>query len=207
MAVIAMPTTLILGRQLFRQRRFDLSEVSEVTGKQATRLFGPPKWGMSIGSPSPLSMEMSAIWEGMLMKLRGSINVLSAWDVNKPVPRGTMRGSPTLLSAAAAGAVSLSITGGGVSTTLKMGDWLQVGAGFGTSQLVKVTDDMVFSITGLGTVFFEPPIRKVIAGGAAVTWNMPLGHYRLAGNEFSWNAVAGAILSEGYGGDFMEDFG
>ena len=50
MAVITMPTTLILGRQAFKQRRFDISEVSDITGKQAARLLGPPRWGVSIAS-------------------------------------------------------------------------------------------------------------------------------------------------------------
>ena len=207
MAVITMPTTLILGRQAFKQRRFDISEVSDITGKQAARLLGPPRWGVSIASPSNMSRDNGNIWEAMLMQLRGSINILAVWDVNKPAPMGTMRGTPTLSANATAGATSLALTGTGASTTLKIGDWLQVGTGHGNSQLVKVITNVTFSAGGVGSVTVEPPLRKLISSGQPIAWDKPVGYYRMVGSEFSWNAVPGAILTEGYGVELLEDFG
>jgi hypothetical protein len=207
MSVITMSTALILGKQAFRQRRFDLSEVSDITGKQATRLLGPPRWGVSIAAPQNGSMENGALWEGLLMQLRGGVNVLATWDVNKPAPRGTMRGTPTLSANATAGAVSIALTGTGANTTIKTGDWLQIGTGHSTSQLVKAIADVTFSAGGTGSVSIEPPIRKQINSGSSVVWDKSLGYYRMVGNEFSWNAVPGAILTEGYAIDLMEDFG
>jgi hypothetical protein len=207
MAVITMSTSLILGRQVFKQRRFDISEISDATGKMAVRLFGPPKWGMTIGSPASMSMLNGSLWESMLLRLRGGVNVLAAWDVNKPAPLGTMRGTPTLSAHATAGATSIALTGTGASTTLKQGDWLQVGTGHGTSQLVKVVADVTFSGGGTGSVTIEPPIRKQINSGSSVYWDKSLGYYRMVGNEVTWNAVPGAILTEGYGAELLEDFG
>ena len=207
MAVITMPTNIYLGRQAYRQRRFDILEVSEPTGKQSARVFGPPRWGVAFASTSPTSMENGRQFEALLMRLRGGVNILAMWDFNKPAPLGTMRGAPTLSGNAIAGATVLALTGAGVSKTLLAGDWLQVGTGHGTSQLFKVVVDVTLSAGGTGSVTVEPPVRKQLNTGSVVLWDKPLGYYRMTGQEFAWNAVPGAILTEGYSVELLEDFG
>lgn len=206
MSIVAMPATLFVGRQTFGQRRYDMMEQSDPTGAQAARLFGPPRWSMLISSPPKMSLLNGGIWESMLSQLRGSVNVLSAWDLNKPAPLGTARGSPTLSANATAGASSISVTGFTASGTLKQGDWLQVGAGLGTSQLVKVTADITLNGSGAGTVSIEPPIRKQINSGSAVAWDKSLGYYRMEGRGFSWDAIPGDLAVTGYECSFVETF-
>lgn len=206
MSTITMPAALRVGAQSFGQERFDLVERSDATGDTSVRLFGPPRWTMGLAAKSGLDLADAGVWEVLLIQLRGSVNVLAAWDVNKPAPLGTARGSPTLSANATAGASSISVTGFTAAGTLKQGDWLQVGTGVGTSQLVKVTADITLNGSGAGSVAVEPPIRKQINSGATVTWDKPLGYYRMQAKGFSWDAVPGFLASSGFACDFLETF-
>jgi hypothetical protein len=60
-------------------------------------------------SPAGLSVNGGG-WQSLGMQLRGKTNQLALWNIARPVPLGTMRGTMTLSSAAAQGATSLSIT-------------------------------------------------------------------------------------------------
>lgn len=206
MATITMSASLLVGNQSFGQQRYDISEVSEPTGAQAVRLFGPPRWRMSMSAPRFISLRNAGLWEAMLSQLRGGVNVLAAWDVNKPAPLGTARGTPTLSAIAAAGATSISVTGFSANGTLLAGDWLQIGAGVGSSQLVKVVADVTLNGTGAGTVTIEPPLRQQFAGATAITWDKALGYYRLVGKGFDWQAIPGFAAAEGFESEFLETF-
>lgn len=62
--------------------------------------------------------------------------------------------------------------------TLLAGDWLQIGTGVGTSQLVKAVADATAAIDGTMTVTFEPPLRIAFSGGAAVACEKPVGYFK-----------------------------
>jgi len=113
--------------------------------------------------------EQGAAIEAFLGRLRGRVNTTPLFHFRRRVPRGTMRGTPTLEAAAAQGASSLSITATG---TLKEGDMLGVGG-----LLLMVAEDCAAS-GGIITVPLVNRLRIALADNAAVTWNAPTAPFR-----------------------------
>lgn len=190
MTVITLSTTLPLGvGSGLGQRRFDLSGSSESTGAEQGRLLGPPRWSLQLVQPPNLTLRDAGRWQALLMKLRGKVNRLAAFDPVRVAPAGTLRGSPTITSSIAIGATSLAISG--TTGTLLQGDLLQLGTGIGTSQLVMVVEDCTHA-----AVTFEPPARIAFSNGTAITWDRPLAYFRLAGETSSWAyGPAGKVVS------------
>jgi hypothetical protein len=187
-SVIAWPTTLAPGPGSgFGQARYDLSFMSDATGAQQDRVLGPPRWQLSIVQPSVLPADLAGQWQAVIMRLRGRVNHLAAWNFGRPRPLGTLSGPLTLNASAAVGAVVLVVTGGTPGATMLRGDLLQVGTGLGTSQAVMVTDDAVVSGGGLITLATEPPLRTAFAGGAAITLEKPLAYFKLTTTGSTWN--------------------
>lgn len=208
MTIIAMSSTLagIIGDFRMGQKRFDLNEMSDSTGATKTRLLGPPRWQLGIAAPSNgLSLANASEWEATILLLRGGVNHFSAWDINRPLPRGTARGTWTLNGAHSAGATSISIaaTGQNLLTLLK-GDWFQIGSGL-TGQLVKVVADTSFS-TSVATVTVEPPLRTGYTGGTAITYNQALAHYKMITDAPQWSVRPGWNTQTGYAIDLMEQW-
>lgn len=180
MTVITLSTSLPIGvGSGLGQQRFDLAGTSESTGAEQGRLLGPPRWSMQLVQPPSMTLRDAGRWQALLMKLRGKVNRLAAFDPVRVAPAGTLRGSPTLTSDIAIGATSLAISG--TTGTLLQGDLLQIGTGIGTSQLVMVVEDG--SHAG---VTFEPPTRIAFTSTTAITWNRPLAYFRLAGETSNW---------------------
>lgn len=95
----------------------------------------------------------------------------------------------TMHSAGSLGAASLDLenaqlevgsaySGFAPGATLLAGDWLQIGSGLGTSQLVKAVADAAAAESGAMTVTFEPPLRKAHLAAVAVTWDKPVAYYK-----------------------------
>lgn len=161
---------------------------------------------MSMESPSKIDAASMDVWRAMLIQLRGKVNHLAAWDVNRPAPRGTCRGTMTLSGAHAKGATTLVIAVTGQNgLTLVPGDWLQIGSGL-TGQLVMVVVGGTAN-TATITVTVEAPIRinGGYAGGTAVTWDKALGHYKMTSDSIQWVADGGLLMS-GAGIDLMEQW-
>jgi hypothetical protein len=188
MAIITLPTGMLFGAGSgMGQRRYDQQTGSDSTGAGQARSFGPPRWRLSLISPAKLRPAEAALWEAVLLGLRGRLNHLAAHDVGKPAPLGTRRGTLTLGAAASAGDTSINVTGSG---TLLTGDWLGIGSGLGTSQLVKVMADAAGA-----TVVIEPPLRTAFSGGAAVTWDKPVAYYKTTSDPGLWTYNAGGLQS------------
>lgn len=188
MAIITIPTTLALGAGCeIGEVRSDSIDGSDASQIEQARVHGPPRWTMMLTSPPNTFGAGAEQWASLRTRLLGSINVLAAPPVPRVEPRGTMRGTMTLQSAAAAGASSMTImsVGQGAATLLD-GDWLQVGTGLGTSQLVRVNADAV-ATTGVITVTFDHVLRTAYPAGTAVTWSRPVGYWRRADTETRWS--------------------
>lgn len=203
MSIITMSTVVsqTMGLFVIGQQNYEIEDTSDTTGASSTRIFAPPRWTLSLGSIDPLTPVQSVEWEAMMLKMRGTVNRLAVWDVSRPTPRGTISGSLTLSGSYAIGAFSLNIAG--ASGTLKVGDWLQIGTGLGTSQLVKVMADATAS-AGIITVTVEPPLRIAFSGGTAVTFNQPVCYYKTVGKSHSYGAVAGSLNYSGHALDLIE---
>lgn len=83
------------------------------------------------------------------------------------VPRGTLRGAPTLSAGAARGDLQLVLATAGATDTLKAGDMIGVGG-----QLFQVFQDCV-AVASVLTVPLVNRVRATIASASAVTWNSP----------------------------------
>ena len=158
--------------------------------------FVAERWVLSVTLPQRARLDAGQV-EAFFFRLRGGVHRVRAWHFGRPVPRGTMRGSPTLSAQVTRGGTSLPITGGTASSTLKAGDMLGVGG-----QLFMVAEDITLNGSGAGTVAVVHRVRSTIASGSAVTWNKPTGDFVMP----AWLASvshAGAVL-EGAAFDFEE---
>lgn len=117
--------------------------------------------------------------EAFFDRLKGQANRVILWNLQRPTPFGTMRGSPTLKTAAAQFANTLSIqtTAG---ATLRAGD--MIGAG---QQLFRVLADATANGSGVLTAEVAPRVRAAagIAAGSAVTWSSPTAPFRLTNSD------------------------
>lgn len=198
MAIITLPTGMLFGAGSgVEQVTYDITNGSAVTGADQPVSFGPARWGLTLLAPDRLRPAEAALWEGLSLQLRGRLNVLACHDPGKTAPRGTRRGTLALGAAAAAGVATINVTGTG---SLLVGDWLQIGTGLGTSQLVKVVAD-----TTTATVTIEPPLRRAYPSGTVVTWDRPLGYWRRGPERVRWTYTAGA-LQQGFSLQFVEAF-
>ena len=205
MAIITLPAGLRIQSCTIGQTRHDILELSEATGHQAARTFGPARWRMAITSPQAMRQADAVVWESLLLRLRGGINHLAIGDPVRKVPRGTMRGTLTLSGTHTAGLTTLTITGGAgqANTTLLAGDWLQIGSGL-TGQLVKVVTDATANGSGVISAVVEPPLRIQYATSTAVTWNTPIAHFRATSSP-QW-AYSPGLVAGGFALDLLESW-
>ena len=203
MAIIQMPSGLLLKRLSMGQKRYDLASDSSDTGNSSTRLLAPPRWTMTFTSDDRMDTLQATAWEALALQLRGRVNTLEAWDYGKPAPLGTLRGSITLSAAHAAGATTLNLVAAGqVGKTLLAGDWLRLGTGLGSSQLVKVVVGGTTNGSGAVTVTVEPPLRYAFSSGVSVTWDKPTTFYKQVQQTGGW-AYEGATQG-GFSFDLIE---
>lgn len=201
MSVITFPSTLKVEKSTWSQVRLDLA-FSSVFGSQAAEINGP-LWEVMISSPAMLEND-SGDWQALIMQLRGQTNQLALWNTGRSTPRGTMRGTMTLNSAAVQGATSLSIIAATeAGNALVTGDLLGVGSGV-TQQVVMVVVGGTADISGIINVTTEPPLRNALLLGAAVTWNKPCALFRRKKSTASWDYES--ILASGFGLELIEDW-
>ena len=87
-----------------------------------------------------------------------------------------------------------------------MGDWLQIGTGIGTSQLIKVAADAAANGSGVITVSIEPPMRLAFSSGTPVTWDKPVAYYKANGNRATYRPEPGSLLYSGHSLDLIEQW-
>lgn len=161
---------------------------------------------MSLSPPQMKDKDSeSGVWQALLLQIAGKTNQLSVWNLARPAPIGTMRGTMTLNASAAQGATTLAIVASGENAkTLLQGDLLGLGSGT-TQQVVMVTADATSNGSGVISVSTEPPLRTAFAGGAAVTWDKPKALFRVTQSKSSWDYSPGVIVS-GFALDLIEDW-
>jgi hypothetical protein len=121
-----------------------------------------------------------------MMKLRGGLNTFTIHDFTRPLPKGTMRGSPTLGSAVTAGDSTLTIDAGisQAGKTLLAGDWLGLGG-----QLLMVSENVTFDGAGVADVDVEPPVRVDVISGTSVVYNKPTCEFKSEGVDAGFDAL------------------
>lgn len=192
MAIITAPASLALGPDCtIGDIRSDRIGGSDPSGWEQAAIYGPPRWTQTLVSPQSTSASDAAAWRSMLLGLRGHTNRLAMHPAAHPYPRGTMRGTMTLAAPIAAGANIASITAGSgqAARTLLDDDWLQIGVGLGTSQLIRINADAISNDLGVITITFNHVARLAFAANAAVTWSRPLGYWVRTESDASWGYV------------------
>jgi hypothetical protein len=198
MAIITMPLTVKLGAECGWSQITYESANQGGNGAMQVMLGGEPRWRFDLVQPSVLTRAEAGALRGVLLQLRGAVNVLATWDPLRASPLGTLSGSPT--ASIAAGSNQLSLSGSG---TVFAGTLLQVGTGYGTSQVFEVVSDGAAG----GTVTVEPPARRTYSG-AAVTYTRPLSYFRRSpGEPLTWRgAGTSGLLVQGLGVSMLESW-
>lgn len=136
------------------------------------------------------------------MSLKGQQNQLSLWNVARPAPLGTMRGSPVLSNAHTANESVLRITGGTANGTLRKGDMLGIGSGL-TQRLFMVQAAITLNGSGAGTVSVLPGLDNDFAISTPVVWDKPKCLFRRTENRTEWTYET--IMVSGLSMEFVED--
>lgn len=199
MTVIVMPTDLRPRRFSWGQRRNDMIFQSPF-GSQGQEIMSP--WWTASMSLDPFPEAISGRWKSLLLELEGQKNQLSLWDMSRPVPKGTMRGSPTVYAGMTRGSKSLSLHTGVASCTLEPGDLLGIGLGL-SQQVVMVTQSAVANGSGDITFSFQPALRNDFSSGTTMTWDRPRALFRSQTPDFGWSYET-AVVS-GFSLNFIED--
>lgn len=199
-----MDPSLFIGTFGIEQVCYDMVEASDTTGAEAVRVLGPPRWKVGMASGDNMSLAQAALWEVMILQLKRGVNCLAVWDPVRTLPQGTMRGSPQLSAAAAAGAETISI--GSASGSLAPGDWAQLGTGPGTSQLVKVIAPVAADLSGNAIVQIRPSLRIAFASGTPLTLDHPVFYARNVNKSVKWDYQSGNLLVSGFALDLLETF-
>lgn len=203
MAVVALPNALKISEFALGVINYELEESSGNTGTTRARIIAPPRWAAHVVSNPDMDLAEASRWETLMLQLRGS-NVLALYDIVRQAPRGTLRGAPTLTTSLAVG--DEVATFGSAAGTLFQGDWIQIGTGFGTSQLVKLTANAT-AVAGSITVNFANPIRKAISSGAALVWDKPVCYYRRTSRQATLGTYTVNIAAQGgFSMDLVERF-
>jgi hypothetical protein len=164
MSTIVWPSTITPAAADFGIE-YDVQLAVMRSGKVYTYGLPGARWTATITFRNDTKDALRGLVEALVASLRGGARRLSMPHFGRPVPNGTLRGSPTLSSPTTVGANTLPLANcnGGV----KAGDILGLG-----TQLLMAEEDANPS-SGNMTVKISPCVRAVYSAGTAVTWNRP----------------------------------
>lgn len=182
----------------FGQIHYEVRTSSTVTGTTQARAVGLPRHTFKLALPQTMQAEKAGAWRALLMSLRGAVHHLEAYDPARQYPVGTARGDTTC-GAIAKGVLSGYINGTG---TLKAGDWLQLGVGVGSSQLVMCAAP----VTLPGVVAFTLPTFFAFASGSRVRFDRPCAYFKATSKVPEFGGHAGTTNIHGVTVDFLEQF-
>ena len=140
-----------------------VSSRSPYAGSVESVTFPGWYWKISVTLPQRLSDNGGEL-EGFLERLAGGANVVLISHWLRPVPRGTMRGLPSLAIAAARGDTSIAIT---TSGTLMAGDL------FALNGRVYKAADSCAPVSGVLTVPITATVDRPCAIGLPLQWDHP----------------------------------
>ena len=172
MSLIALPTGFCPNMFSLRLQTTQRAFASPFGGSEQVIDMLNDRWLISLSLPNRKFAD-AAVIEAFIASLRGMTNTVALYHWVRKVPRGTMRGTPTV-AAASAGAGSLAITTT-AGATLLAGDMIGVGG-----LLLQVATDATADGAGAMALPIVNRLRTAVAGGAAVVWDKPTAPFRLA---------------------------
>ena len=129
---------------------------------------------------APLSAEHMRYMRSFFAKAKGSINTFRLYASEAPQ---NDNGAVTVSSTAAAGALTMAITG--AATVMKEGQYVTV-----NGQLLILTADQAGS-----NITFEPPLRAQATAGTTVVTRRPYALVYLANADAAWGAELGPFYN------------
>lgn len=148
---------------------------SQATGQQQVR--GVPGWYWQASVEWPMRQSGGAM-DAFIGRL-GPGDLLQMAHPVRPVPVGTLRGSPQVNGAHNAGAKTLAIKNATNGQTLLAGDFVGVGG-----VVYMVASDVTVSGGG-ASVALTTGLRAALTNNTAVAWNAP---------TINWRVMPGAML-------------
>lgn len=130
----------------------------------------------------PCTQADAGLRESFFMSLASTGDWVRLGLKQRPVPLGTLRGSPTVQADAAAGARTISVqtTAG---ATLLGGDALGV-----NGQLLLATyAGATANGSGVMSLSLVLPLRAALTAGDALTWNSPTATWQLASDQIDFD--------------------
>lgn len=163
---------------------------SPTTGATESIEFPAERWQLSVTYP-PRTAQSGGLAEAFFSRVVGGVDRIRIYNFRRPVPTGTMRGSPTLAATVTRGAQSLTINTTG---TLGAGDFFKIG-----DQLFQSMAD-VAPVSGVLTVPLVQRVRSTLVAGAAVQWDRPTALFILPAT------INRASYSDGLLNRFTQDY-
>lgn len=127
--------------------------------------------------------------QGFIVQVLGNGDNFTVYDHSYRM-QGAGGGTPVTSGSTAAGATSLSLSGGPTSQTdyLNAGDQFEVGG-----ELKMVTEDVDTDGSGNATITFMPETRGAIASASGITLTNPTGIFRFVPREIGWRNRPGVF--------------
>lgn len=163
MATIDHPTWLKPAALEWVSKKSGIQSRSPITGATEAIEFPAERWQISATYPERLLRDSGAA-EAFFARVVGGVERIRIYNWLRPVPRGSMRGTPTLNAAIARGARQIAINTTG---TLEAGDFFKVG-----NQLHQAFTSAVPS-GGVLLVDVVHRVRAASPAGTAVLWDRP----------------------------------
>lgn len=165
MAVFDYPDSLYPQSMEWGSTKSGVQYRSPLSAWTESVIFPGEFWRVSLTLPPAESRgRVAGLAEAFFGRLSGGVDRVRVGHFMRPVPLGTMRGTPTVASSASRGAQTIALTATG---TLLAGDFFKVGG-----QLLRCSADCE-SVSGTLTVPLVQRLRASVAAGAAVTWDRP----------------------------------
>jgi hypothetical protein len=207
MSVITFPSSLLsVGDFSWAQLRRDIVSTS-IFGSQSQGVSAP-LWQVSIGQSLFKDINSDAgSWQSLALRLAGKVHQLELWNIIRPAPLGTLRGTLTLNGAHAQGAATLALSGGAgqAGATVKAGDYFGLGSGI-TQQVVMSTADATADGAGDITIDISATaLRNAFSTGASVVWDKPKALFRQTANKQGWKYGQCKVVS-GIALELIEDW-
>lgn len=158
------PSDLVPAGCEFGLQRQSVVSRSQISSNTQAYELGSEFWKINVNMPAQARASAGGL-ESFVNQIVGSTQSVNAWHFGRPIPIGTMRGSPTLNASVAQFAKTIKINTTG---TLLRGDMFGVGG-----QLFQVAAD-ASPVAGVLTVTTVNRVRVAISSGAAVTWYRPV---------------------------------
>lgn len=147
----------------------------------------------------PCTREQAGEREGYLLHLRSQRLWMRFGMPQRPVPLGTLRGTPTTSSSVLAGATSIPITTT-AGATMRPGDFLSVGT---NTLLMAGIPGATANGGGAMTLPLAMPCPVAITSGALLTWDRPKGLWEWDGDAVQIDYVA-PVLQQGVALQFRQ---